>query len=177
MQARRMVAVAALVTAGALGGIAVARATLTTTSVSAHGVAAVKFVSQSGRVTVTAPSPTSGWVNVPGASATLIIPASTKAVLLAHFDAFAGCAALGNGPPTCGLRVTVNGIPMNPDDGADVLMGALQPDLRSIERSSGVLAAGSYTVQVQALLSDPAYVQTNPLNLTNWSLTVERAKA
>lgn len=173
-----MVAIVVLVAVGVFGGIAVAQATLTTTSVSAHGLTAVKFVSQSGRVTVTAASPTSGWVNVPGASATLVVPAATKAVLLAHFDAYAGCAAPGNGPPTCALRVTVNGVPMNPDDGADVLMGASsQPDLRSVERSSGVLAAGSYTVQVQGLLSDPAYVQTNPLNLTNWSLTVERAKA
>jgi hypothetical protein len=177
MRAHRLAAVAVVVV-GVIGGVAVARATLTTTSVSAHGVTAVKFVSQAGRVTVTAPLPTSGWVNVPGASATLSIPASTSAVLLAHFDAYAGCAAPGNGPPTCGLRVVVNGVAMNPDDGADVLMGASsQPDLRSIERSSGVLAAGTYTVQVQALLSDPAYTQTNPLNLTNWSLTVERAKA
>src|SRR5262245_21758301 len=122
MGARRVMVVAALVAAGVLGGITVARATLTTTSVSAHGVSAVKFVSQAGEITVTAPSPTSGWVNVPGAAVTITVPASTSAVLLAHFDAYAGCAAPGSGPPTCGLRITVNGTPMNPDDGTDALM-------------------------------------------------------
>jgi hypothetical protein len=167
---------AALVGAGAVVGVA--EAVTSTQSVTGKAVSGVRFVSQAGMIRVDGQAQTSNWVDIPGATATVTIPASTNGVLLANFDAFSVCSAPGSGPPTCGWRITVNGQPMNPDNGSDAVMSAgSNGELRSIQRSSNVLAAGTYTVQAQALLNDPAYTAANPLFLTNWSLEVQQAKA
>jgi hypothetical protein len=158
--------------------VGVAYAVVTTVTVSGKATSAVKFVSQAGRIEVDGQPATDTWVNVPGAAATMTIPSLQKGLLIASFDAFSVCSAPGNGPPACGVRIIVNGQPMNPDDGSDAIMtGNSNGELRSINRSSAVLGAGTYTVQVQVLLNNTAYQGANPLLLTNWSLFVQQSKA
>jgi len=176
---RITILVTAVVGVGTLAVVGVAMAVTTLTSVSGKTLTQTRFVSQAGMIRVDGQPQTSNWTDIPGATTTVTIPSTqTGGVLVASFDAFTVCSAPGNGPVGCGWRIAVSGQPMNPDDGTDTVISAgSNGELRSIQRSSNVLAPGTYTVQAQALLNDPQHAGANPLFLTNWSLLVQEAKA
>jgi hypothetical protein len=120
------------------------------------------------------------YVNLPGASTTVNVPAGTKAILRANFSGESACY---NGAFTdfCSVRIVVNNQEIRPiatsgpyfdsvgDTGTNF---ADYIETHGIERSSNVLNPGNYTIQVQQKVSASGM----SFYLNNWHLTVERIK-
>jgi len=128
-----------------------------------------------------------GWVDVPGATTTVKVPANTSALVLARFSAASECSegSLTSDYNPCLVRILIGGQEADPvlgtasyfdsrDNGTE--KGGSPPDGyegHTVERSAGPLQAGSYTVQVQGRVSATSEI----LSLAGWNLTVERFRA
>jgi hypothetical protein len=119
------------------------------------------------------------FVDLPGATTTINVPAGTRAMLLARFSAESSCY---NGTPGtfahCGVRILVNGDDMNPN--GDLAFDSTNNgtenigswEAHSIDASSPILGPGNYKVKVQRAVS---FANTQ-FWLDDWSLTVQRVK-
>jgi hypothetical protein len=119
------------------------------------------------------------YVDVPGATVQVNVPAGTRALLLARFSAEAQCDTPQSG--RCSVRIvavrdgSIQELQPSREDadfaGADGLMGS-----HSIDRS---LLVNSGTYNVKAQYKAQAFIAGDPifLALHSRSLTVERAKA
>lgn len=112
------------------------------------------------------------WTNVPGASATLTLPANR--IISARFTAESACEGAGG---WCSVRVVVvrpNGstLELFPVSGTDFAFDTADPDTtdtwesHAIERSSAWQVAGTYRLLVQATV-----VGASSIRLDDWHLT------
>lgn len=191
---RALVVVPFLVAALTVAMIAHAQASSSVTTISAGQIAAVKVRTGTGPLDVgSITSPSYSWIDIPGASFSMSIPATQHGVFLARFSAQSAC---NYGPYSyfdCDVRIVVNGRPMRPDDGlvdqaggndgADLFASVndaytpYQKYIRSMMRASGPYPAGTYTIKAQALLAPPGQQQGTQLELRDWTFQVERAAA
>jgi hypothetical protein len=107
-------------------------------------------------------------------STTITVPSSIAAArLLARFSAESVCN--GAAGSWCTLRILVNGFEMNPVVGTDYAWDSPgdKGGTASIDRTSGILLAGTHTVSVEARLVGAATL----LSLDDWLLTLELWKA
>jgi hypothetical protein len=117
------------------------------------------------------------FVAVPGASATVKVPAASKGVLVARFSAVSNCTEPSNviGSYGCELRVLVNGVEAAPASGQSEVFdssGADGREAHAIERSRGPVGPGTYVVTVQYAV--PA--ATVSFDLVGWTLEVDLVK-
>jgi hypothetical protein len=114
------------------------------------------------------------WVDVPGASIPIQV-GTHPAYLDARFAATSMC----KNNVDCLVRILVNGVAMDPGfynifDSA--VVGAASdyvPGSHSIERSSRLLAAGTYTVTVQYAAGESVNGLATSFELDDWQLTVD----
>lgn len=135
-------------------------------------ITAVKVVRSEGYSVINHNASTQ-FLDLPGASTTITVPANTRAHILARFSAASSCGGSGY----CDVRILINGLETEPDNVVPIFKysdgGAF--DSRSIDRSSRVpLGPGVYTVKVQ--YRNASENDGSSFALTNWSLTVERVK-
>jgi hypothetical protein len=145
-----------------------------------------------GSVTVVRePAPTStsfqGFEDVPGASATLTVPISTRALAIARFATDSNCTNTHSvvGPLYCSVRIMIsagpggNFVEMEPAPAShfEVFQTHGNSGAQAIERSCGPLRPGRYTVKVQYGLPFVGNVGTPSFGLRFWHLTVERVRA
>ena len=116
------------------------------------------------------------FADIPGATATVTVPSGTHAVLLARFTTQEDCN-VGDGNPSgsCMARIMIGGSEMLPAFGGqiiDTVAGGAAAGVRSaaLDRSSGRLGPGTYTVHVQIRVTSGLMI----LEVTDWHLTVER---
>lgn len=117
--------------------------------------------------------------NVPGGKVNITVPRG-EAVLLMSFTAESICFSEIATPGQCHARITVNGDEAAPASGTEYIFDSndsgtetkLSGEGRSMDRSRGPLAPGTYTVRVQAAVSDADL----EFLLDDWSLTVERIR-
>lgn len=152
---------------------------LPTSTVVGKKVTQVKIVRQTGEFSEFFTSSTS-FVNV-GLEARITVPAGTKAIILARFSAESACSAVSGGG-YCSIRIRIGGVDGLPvptgaeffafdstDDGAE---STSSWESHAIERSRGPLGPGTYTVRVQAAVTDGDVT----FRLDDANLTVERIK-
>jgi hypothetical protein len=176
----------ALVATGVVAGIASGADSVQT--IQSGGISQIKVKTGAGPLTVGDPAhPVTGWIPIPGASATISVPTGKQAVFIARLSAHTLCQYRYD----CDVRITVNGTPMQPDngqfdatanyDGADLFASAnddvWQNHVRTMIRAAGPYPAGKYTVRAEAYLFAPGDVQTAVLELRNWQFEVERANS
>src|SRR5689334_4424310 len=104
-----LAAVAGLVVGVVVGGSAVAYSAGTLTSAQGNTLTQVKVVRDANPAETTSTS----FVDVPGATITITVPAGTKALILARFSASSTCP----GPvadASCFVRILINGIEAYP---------------------------------------------------------------
>jgi hypothetical protein len=165
------------------------------TTVGAVGVAAGAAHRSTGATTITGgsvdqvrmvrsttPFKTNGgtWKTIPGATATVSVPAGHTADILARFNGGFSCTADdGNPSGTCSVRILIGGVEGQPATGtslaiAQVLAGQA-PGLitASVDRSRGPVGHGTYKVVVQERTSSPLI----GVEFDSWHLTVERIGA
>jgi hypothetical protein len=160
-----------------LGGAAVAYSAGTLTTAQGNTLTQVKVVRDSNPAETTSTS----FVDVPGATTTITVPAGTKALILARFSATSTCI----GPAadaSCFVRILIGGVEAFPA-GVNIstfdketvvpFAGNAPKQAHMIERSRGALLGGNYVVKVQYAV--PNIDAT--LALVNWNLTVERIKS
>jgi hypothetical protein len=129
------------------------------------GVAEVKVVSDTDAHLTTSAT----FVDVPGASTSIEVPAGQTARLIVRYTAETFCSG-----SWCPVRVTVNDTEADPASGYDFAFyssGGATWVGAAIDRSTGSLAAGTYTVKVQY-----AALGAGTLRVDDSSLTVERVR-
>jgi hypothetical protein len=116
------------------------------------------------------------FADVPGATATITVPAGAHAVLLARFTTQEDCN-VGDGNPSgsCMARIMIGGSEMQPASGGqiiDTVANGAGAGVRSaaLDRTSARLGPGTYTVHVQIRVTSGLMI----LEVTDWHLTVER---
>lgn len=175
MTRRRKMLIAALAALGVGAGSHAALATITgTQSAAGQQPTSVSIVRGADSTAAT----TSSWVDLPGASTTVTVPAGHKAMLLARFSGESAC--VGAGVETCSVRVLIGGAEAAPaadiadvfdsNDSGQEADASWQAD--SIERWRSPLGAGSYTVKVQYRTNDA----DGTFYLDDWTLVAERIK-
>jgi hypothetical protein len=121
------------------------------------------------------------FVDLPGAAATITVPAGTKQLVQARFTGESGCMPVSGGNLWCSVQivaVAASGTTrMLPDSGIDAAFDSIPASQdnwegHAIERSV-VLPAGKYTVKVQWATSDPFVT----FSLDDWSFTVTQYAA
>ena len=167
-----------LVATVALGSAVAALRLQAATTLSGRAVTAVKVVSDAAESSTLS----STFMDIPGATVTIKVPAATQALLLVRFSGESRCDI--SFPATCAVRVLVNGVEAQPSRGIasafDSAPGTGPPtqvvlrQSHSIDRSAGPLDPGSYTVDVQYAISFEG--GGSSFRLQDWSLTVERVK-
>ncbi|MFN2468114.1 MAG: hypothetical protein ABR521_08325 [Gaiellaceae bacterium] len=134
------------------------------------GVVAVRTVSGAGAQSTSSTS----IGDLPGASTTIEVPAGQTGRILARFSGESACFG-ANG--YCTVRILAGANELDPAVGNDFVFDSTDgndettnsAESRSIDRSSGVLPAGTYTVKVQWAVTAPAPT----FRIDDWSLTVE----
>jgi hypothetical protein len=166
-----------LIVGAAIGVLAVsAWSASTTTTIAGKGVTQVKVVrsTQPNTIARNANTP-AAWFDLPGATTTITVPASTSAHILARFSAE---ATAGGDGPNGSVRILINGVEAKPDAGMEaVFTSSSTPAYQSLDRSAGPFAAGTYTIQVQYAIPRSQCLDTptcSTFTLNDWSLTVER---
>ncbi len=121
------------------------------------------------------------YVNVPGGSAFIGVGSGDSALILARFSAESVCFGAGG---WCSVRILLFGpagaVEMNPASGSDFAFDSTDAgrstsaewESHSMDRSSNVVGAGSYTVVVQAATVGSPIT----FRLDDYSLTVERSQ-
>jgi hypothetical protein len=116
------------------------------------------------------------FVDLPGATATVTIPAGSSGLILARFSGESRCSG-GVGAQWCSVRVLIGGVEADPVVGADFAFDSTDNatettnswESHSIERVRR-LGAGTYTVKVQWAVTNAA----TSFRLDDWAFTVER---
>ena len=171
-----LAAIVGVVVGVVLGGGAMAWSAGTLTTAQGNTLTQVKVVRDANPAETTSTS----FVDVPGATVTITVPAGTKALILARFSASSTCP----GPvadASCFVRILINnveafpaGVNISTFDKETVTNGITSPQqAHMIERSRGGLTGGTYVVQVQYMVPNTGAT----LALVNWNLTVERIKS
>jgi hypothetical protein len=115
------------------------------------------------------------YVDVPGAAAKITVPASTSGLILIQFTASTHCDLEQGGE--CLVRAEINGADASPGDvvfdSVPLVSSGTKPQAHAMDWSSGPLAPGTYTVQVQARTGSS---QNGFFYLLRWHLVVERVK-
>jgi hypothetical protein len=113
------------------------------------------------------------FVNLPGATTTVSVPAGTQMRLLARFSAESQC--VGNSG-WCAARIVVDGVEAAPIgglgvafDGANTGSSPDQYETHAIERFVSSVGAGNHVVGVQMAVVGAA----TSFNLDDWALTAE----
>jgi hypothetical protein len=140
------------------------------TSIQGNNLTAVKVVRDAGTVSTNSQE----YVNVPGASTMITVPAGKQALIIVRFGAASMCQQT---PPTgvfCKVRVLVGGAEASPTgDSADYWdsLGASEGSVTShtIERSI-LKGPGTHTVRIQYRVGDPS----SSFSLLGFHMTVER---
>jgi hypothetical protein len=162
----------ALVGGGVAGGIAYANHESTHKTFSGGGVIAVRVATD---VIPFNTSVGTAWANLPGSALRYTIPAGKHRLIRASFTAES--FVLGEGVPTCGVRVTANKVgsatlvEFHPRAGGEFAFDSKEDGLgweaNAIERAQ-VLGAGTWTFRFQA---------TTPLGgtcyLDDWYFDIE----
>jgi hypothetical protein len=162
-----------LLLGGAAGATAIAvSAALAAGTVGGKTVARVKVVVEA------QPNSTSSttFVDLPGATTTIVVPRRTRALVLARFTGESTCdgGAPGN---VCSLRMVIGAGEGGPSAGLDFAFdsdptaGGDGPESHAAERA-WALRAGTYTVRVQWAVTAAATTFT----LDDWTLVVERIR-
>ncbi len=118
------------------------------------------------------------YVALPGATATVTVPAGSRALIIARFAGVSDCIdSNGNvtGGYTCNLRVMVNGLEAAPAGAQSSIFDATAADGReahAMERSRGPVGPGTYVVTVQYSVA----AATVSFYLDGWTLEVDRVK-
>jgi hypothetical protein len=112
------------------------------------------------------------FINIANAAATVTVPKG-ESIALVRFNAVTQCTSSTGVHGTCRLRVLIDGTQALPGDipvASDTDAGA---ETHGIEVSTGALAVGPHTVQVQARVSSSIMTFT----VDDWHMTVMRIKA
>lgn len=117
--------------------------------------------------------------NVPGARVKITVPRG-EALLLVRYTAESVCYSEIATPGACHARITVNGDEAAPASGTEYIFDSndsgtetkFSAEGRSMDRSRGPLGPGTYTIRVQAAVSDADL----EFLLDDWSLSVERIR-
>jgi hypothetical protein len=171
-----LAAIVGVVVGVVLGAGAVAWSAGTLTTAQGNSLTQVKVVRDANPAETTSTT----FVDVPGATVTLTVPAGTKALILARFSASSTCPGT-IADASCFVRILINdteafpsGVNISTFDKETITNGVFSPQqAHMIERSRGGLTGGTYVVKVQ--YSVPNVGAT--LALVNWNLTVERIKS
>jgi hypothetical protein len=176
-----LAAAAGLVAGVVLGAGAVAYSAGTLTTAQGNTLTQVKVVRDGNPTATTSTS----FVDVPGATTTISVPAGTKALILARFSATSTCVGPAQ-DSACFLRIMIYKVGTTPTEafpnGVNIStfdsevapnVNAVRKQAHMIERSRGGLTAGDYVVDVQ----DAVPGADTTLALVNWNLTVERIKS
>jgi len=167
---RAVAGLGALLLLGVLSGAAMAGGGSET--VSGNNVAAVSIArGESGEVLDTGTGPHT----LSGVAATISVPTGKQAILNVTFSGETSCYDSGSFG-WCGLRIYVNGAPAAPD--SDFAFDSSDSNVETessweshiIQRSTGVLTEGSYTVTVEVFDGSGAPM----FWYDDWHLTVER---
>lgn len=116
-----------------------------------------------------------GFTDVPGAAVSVTVPAGQRRMLDARYTAESQCTGGAGG--WCSVRlvgVRPNGtlFALDPQSGTDFAFDSVGVDNwegHAMERTSGYLPAGAYTVKAQAAVVSGA----TALRLDDWTLAVE----
>jgi hypothetical protein len=167
-----VVGVTAITMAALVAGLAFGVAVAATSNTGGTSIERVNVV----RSTNVFHAPGTAFHNVSGASSRITIPAGHHSILLARFTTQQDCN-VGDGSPSgsCMVRISIGGAEMQPASGGtivDSVIAGQAAGTRSaaVDRSSGVLGPGAYTVHVAARMTSPLMV----FEITDWHLTVER---
>jgi len=117
------------------------------------------------------------WVNL--ASMVVVVPAEERAMFLMRFSGESSCAG-GVGAQWCRLRMRIAGAEANPVVGGDFAFDSTDNGSESfasweshaIERYSRIMGPGTYRVEVQWQVTDPAV----RFRLDDWTFVVERVQ-
>jgi hypothetical protein len=103
--------------------------------------------------TATVQTSSKTWVDVPGASTAVNIPANHTALLLVRYSAESTCGAVGY----CSIRVLVDGVEADPVTGTTFAFDSTGegPEAASMDRSTGPLPAGNHLVKLQYCIVQP----------------------
>jgi hypothetical protein len=119
------------------------------------------------------------YVELPGASATVTVPAGQSSLIIASFTAESECA-VGGGTGYCSVRILIGGLEANPGAGSEFHFDSFGSgsatdfsEAHAMTRSRGPLGPGTYAVQVQATVS----AANTTFVLDDWHLTVQRVPA
>jgi hypothetical protein len=153
------------------------------TSKSGGAITKVKVLRETLHQTTTSAS----FVNLPGASTTITVPARQRALILARFSGESNCST-GTVGDWCSVRIMIGGVQGGPASGSDFAFDSVDSsetaaclaadcgwESHSMDRSRGSVGPGTYTVRVQwAVVQTGASAPT--FRLDDWSLTVERVR-
>ena len=174
MSAGRSGRVVAIAVAGALA-VAASAAAIAAVPGTAGSITAVKVVSDSGTQETTSRT----FVDIPGATTSITVPAGQRALIVARFSAASQCGSLNPDDDGCFVRILIGGTEAEPAHSGPFDMAACCPnssngdawESHQIERSLDSLPAGTYPVKVQWQAD-----AENQFMLWSWHLTVERAR-
>jgi hypothetical protein len=143
---------------------ALASSPATPTAVTAQGISGVTVVSEATSQTLTFDGL---WDDIPGASATVAVPARwTSGLVLVQFTSSASCSV-----NYCAVRILVDGIEATPASGT---LGAFTVSLEAHSMDRWVVVGpGKHNVQAQWWTVRAGETFT----LSDWTLVVERARA
>jgi hypothetical protein len=120
-------------------------------------------------------------LDLPGATTSIVVPDGTQALLLVRFTAESAC--FGRVTGWCSVRILVNSLEAHPVVGDSYAFDSVNHDGsqdyegHAVDRVTGPLDAGTYTVKVQRsihITDDPPFVGQSVFRLDDWTLTVER---
>lgn len=168
---RKFVVAAVVAVVAALGGVAVG-STLAATSVGGSSIERINVA----RGTETFHSSSTSYADVAGATVRITVPEGHRSFVLARFTTQVDCTA-GDGNPngSCMARILLGSGELQPGaTSMDSIIAGQSTGVRSaaLDRSSAMLAPGTYTVKVQARVTSPLMIA----ELTDWHLTVERVE-
>ena len=165
-----------LVLVGVLASVVVQQALAATSGMQGKSVVAVR-VKRSTDLWYAGSSPAGAYQDLPDAVVTMRVPAGEEAFLLTRFSASSGCSG-GSGEAFCCVRILVNGVPAKPSDYATFdsndtgTASGSDIEAHAIERSTGRLGPGTYTVKVQVRTDQTAMI----FYLKDWHFAVERVR-
>jgi hypothetical protein len=145
------------------------------TTLSATSLRAVKVV----RETAATTTASTVWVNVPGATTTVTIPALTTDLILAQYTAESVCFGASG---WCPVRILLNGVEMDPASGTDFAFdssdgGAASPsswESHAVQRSRAYTNSNTFPVSVTIQVQYMTTVAGMTFRLDDWHLTVQQ---
>jgi hypothetical protein len=151
---------------------------------SGGAVTAVKVVTDGALHTTTSTS----FVNMPGASTSITVPAGQKALIIAHFSAESDCYD-ADVSSWCAVRIMIGGSQGSPAVGSNFAFDSIDSadtagcsgdgcgwEGHSMDRTRGPVGPGTYTVRVQWAAVPTLFGPAPTFRLDDWSLIVERVK-